>query len=93
MLEGICPNKDSIIFELGVGTGAITKFVQDIVLNEESYLGIEIDKSLVKSLKMKYPHLKIIRGNACNSFSLCKRIGFGKSRIYHFLFAICFDSE
>lgn len=77
MIDGFEPNKDSIILELGVGTGAITKFVQESVPNGESYLGIELDKNLVRSLNRKFPNLKIIRGNACKSFSLHKRTGLG----------------
>jgi phospholipid N-methyltransferase len=77
MIDGFEPNKDSIILELGVGTGAITKFVQESVPNRESYLGVELDRSLVKSLNRKFPDLKIVRGNACKSFSLHKRTGLG----------------
>ncbi len=78
MLEGIKPNENSIILELGVGTGAITKFVQGIVTNNESYLGLELDKHLVRSLKINFPNLKIIRGNACEVYSLHQKSGLGK---------------
>jgi phosphatidylethanolamine/phosphatidyl-N-methylethanolamine N-methyltransferase len=78
MVAGIRPNEGNVVLELGVGTGAITKFLQEIVPNGESYLGIEIDKKLVKSLKDNFPALKIIRGNACDTFSIYKRTGFGK---------------
>jgi phospholipid N-methyltransferase len=43
MLKGIEPNEKNIILELGVGTGAITKFIGEVVPDEKSYLGIEID--------------------------------------------------
>ncbi len=78
MMQNIRPNKDAIILELGVGTGAITKFLQEIVPNKESYLGIELDKDLVKSLKKKFPDLKIIQGNACEVFSLHQKTNLGK---------------
>ena len=78
MLKGLVPNEENIILELGVGTGAITKFLQEIVPNEKSYLGIELDKDLVKSLKKNFPYLKIIRGNACDAFSIHQKSGFGK---------------
>jgi phospholipid N-methyltransferase len=78
MLEGICPSENSIVLELGVGTGAITKFVQGLVPNNESYLGLELDKNLVKSLRSNFPNLKIIRGNACDVFSLHRKSGLGK---------------
>lgn len=78
MVAQIRPNEQSVVLELGVGTGAITKFLQDIVPNRESYLGIEIDKTLVKLLKENFPALKIVRGNACDTFSIYQRTGFGK---------------
>jgi phospholipid N-methyltransferase len=43
MIEGIEPSPENIVIELGVGTGAITKFVQDIVPDDRSYIGIELD--------------------------------------------------
>ncbi len=78
MLEDITPNEQSVVLELGVGTGAITKFVQDIVPNEKSYLGIELDRDLVKSLKKNFRNLKIVRGNACDVFSIYQKTGLGK---------------
>lgn len=78
MLDEIQPDKEEIVLELGVGTGAITKFLQEIVPDRESYLGIEIDKTLVKLLKENYPTLKIVRGNACDAFSMHQKTNFGK---------------
>jgi len=78
MVAGIRPNDESVVLELGVGTGAITKFLQDIVPSKESYLGIEIDKTLVKLLKENFPALKIVRGNACDTFAIYQKTGFGK---------------
>ena len=78
MVKGLAPNRENIVLELGVGTGAITKFLQEIVPNEKSYLGIELDRALVKSLKTNFPNLKIVRGNACDAFSIHQKTGFGK---------------
>lgn len=78
MLDEIRPDKDNVVLELGVGTGAITKFLQEIVPNQESYFGIELDKDLVKSLKRNYPELTIVCGNACETFSLYQKSGLGK---------------
>ncbi|MDQ3129296.1 MAG: methyltransferase domain-containing protein [Acidobacteriota bacterium] len=78
MVKGIEPNAESIILELGVGTGAITKYLQDILPDEKSYLGIELDRSLVKSLKKNYPDLEIVCGNATETFSIHQKSGLGK---------------
>ncbi len=78
MIEGIRPSADNIVLELGVGTGAITKFVQDIVPDERSYLGIELDRMMVRSLKKNYPDLKIVRGSAVDAQAIHARSGLGK---------------
>lgn len=78
MVAGIRPTEERVVLELGVGTGAITKFLQEVVPNRESYLGIELDKDLARLLKKNFPELKIVRGNACDTFSIYQRTGFGK---------------
>ncbi len=78
MLADIRPNEEATVLELGVGTGAITKFLQETVPNRESYVGIELDKDLVRHLKKNFPDMKIVRGNACDTFSIYQKTGFGK---------------
>jgi phospholipid N-methyltransferase len=78
MLAGIKPGKDDVVLELGVGTGAITKFLQEIVPDEDSYLGIELDGHLVKTLRRNFPDMRIIRGNALDAAAIHKRSGLGK---------------
>ena len=77
MVEEITPNKKNIVLELGVGTGAITKFLQEVVPDKESYLGIEIDKTLVRSLKKNYSNLRFVCGNACDVFALHQKSKLG----------------
>lgn len=78
MLAGLRPSDDNIVLELGVGTGAITKFLEDIVRDDRSYLGIELDRDLVRRLKRRYPGMPIVRGNAMDAFEIHKRSGLGK---------------
>ena len=78
MIEGVRPNANNIIMELGVGTGAITKYLETRLSDEKSYLGIELDRDLVKSLRTNYPKLKIVRGNAAETFSIHQKTGLGK---------------
>lgn len=78
MLEGIRPDENKIVLELGVGTGAITKHLQNRLPNEKSYLGIELDFDLVKSLRKNYPNLNFVRGNAAEAFSIHRKTGLGK---------------
>ncbi len=78
MVEEIVPDEDSVVMELGVGTGSFTKLLQKKVLDKKSYLGIELDKELVKSLRKNFPDMRFMRGNACKAFALHKRSKFGK---------------
>ena len=78
MVAGIRPDSDRVVLELGVGTGAITKFLQEKVPNEDSYLGIELDRDLVRSLKHNYPDMRIVRGNALDASEIHRRSGLGK---------------
>lgn len=78
MLKGIEPNEDNIIVELGVGTGAITKYIRQVIPDERSYLGIEVDPNLVSSLHTKYPDLSIVCGNASETSRIHKESGLGK---------------
>lgn len=78
MVQDLLPNREDIVLELGVGTGAITKFLQYIVPDEKSYLGIELDKKLVKSLKVKFPDLQIVCGNACELEKIHLKSNLGK---------------
>jgi phosphatidylethanolamine/phosphatidyl-N-methylethanolamine N-methyltransferase len=78
MLDGIDAHEDNIVLELGVGTGAITKHLQKILPDPNSYLGIELDKGLVKTLNRNYEDLKIVCGNACETYSIHQRSGLGK---------------
>lgn len=78
MIEGIVPNENNAVLELGVGTGAITRFLQDVVPDERSYLGIELDRDLVRLLRRNFPDMRIVRGNAAESWAIHQRSGIGK---------------
>ena len=80
MLHGIEPDDNNIVLELGVGTGAITKFLLDTIPSRDSYLGIELDVDLVSTLKKNYPDMNIICGNAADAFAIHGRSGLGKVR-------------
>jgi phosphatidylethanolamine/phosphatidyl-N-methylethanolamine N-methyltransferase len=79
MLEGITPDADNIIIELGVGTGAITKYVREILPDSESYLGIELDGRLVSSINTRYPEMNVVKGNACDLSAIHHVSGLGKA--------------
>jgi phosphatidylethanolamine/phosphatidyl-N-methylethanolamine N-methyltransferase len=78
MIEGLKPSPDNVVLELGVGTGAITKYLQDIVPDDRSYLGIELDPTLVRTLRKNFPNLSIVRGNALEMEEIHRRSGLGQ---------------
>lgn len=78
MVNGLEPDRDNIILELGVGTGAITKFIEPILPDKDSYLGLELDPKLHASLRLSYPDLRIIQGNACDAYNIHRESGLGK---------------
>ena len=80
MLECIEPDEDNIVLELGVGTGAITKFLRDAIPTPDSYLGIELDPDLVRALNKTYPEMNIVCGNAAEAFAIHDRSELGKVR-------------
>jgi phospholipid N-methyltransferase len=78
MLEDVKPDAENVILELGVGTGAITKFIEEIVPDERSYFGLELNPDLAKSNHEKFPGLEIICGSACDMGAIYRESGFGK---------------
>ncbi len=80
MLKGIEPDDHNIVLELGVGTGAITKFIRDVVPSRDSYLGLELDPNLVKTLNKNFPDMNIICGNAADAYSIHQESALGKVR-------------
>jgi len=80
MLQGIQPDDHNIVLELGVGTGAITKFLRGAIPSKDSYLGIELDGDLVSSLNENFPDMNIICGNAAEAYKIHAESGLGKVR-------------
>jgi phospholipid N-methyltransferase len=60
MVEDVRANEDNVVLEIGCGTGAITKFIRDLVPTRDSYLGIEIDHEFVCQLNRDFPTMQIV---------------------------------
>ena len=80
MLAGIEPDEENIVLELGVGTGAITKYLAGAIPNKDSYLGIELDDDLVRTLNRKNPELNIVCVSASEAYAIHQGSGLGKVR-------------
>lgn len=80
MLRDLKPDEENIVYELGVGTGAITRFLCDVIPSRESYLGLELDPELVANINISMPQMNIICGNAAEAYEIHRRSGLGKVR-------------
>lgn len=80
MLAGFEPSSENIVLELGVGTGALTKHLRRVIPSRDSYLGIELDHDLVRSLNRRYPDMNIVCGNATDAYKIHAESGLGKVR-------------
>lgn len=78
MAEGLEPHSENIIIELGVGTGSLTKALQELVKDDKSYLGVEINSKFVRALRREFPNLKFVCGDATRLSELHKQSGLGK---------------
>jgi phosphatidylethanolamine/phosphatidyl-N-methylethanolamine N-methyltransferase len=78
MIEGIDADKDNVVLEIGIGTGAITRHLQKLIPNRESYLGLEIEKGFVEKLHTEFPKLNIVCGDACRTRDILSQQEFGK---------------
>jgi phosphatidylethanolamine/phosphatidyl-N-methylethanolamine N-methyltransferase len=78
MIDGIRPCAENIAVELGVGTGSFTKRLRDVVMDEKSYLGVEIDSKFCRALRREFTGMKFVCGDATKLRDLHKSSGLGK---------------
>jgi phospholipid N-methyltransferase len=78
MIEGVEPDENNRVLEIGCGTGAITKFLQDLIPSRHLYLGIEIDQDFVGHLESEFPKLDFVCSDACEAENILAKRSFGK---------------
>lgn len=78
MIEGVKADENNTVLEIGCGTGAITRFLQELIPNRKLYVGIEIDKEFVVRLEMEFPNLDFVFGDACETEKILAEKQFGK---------------
>lgn len=78
MIEDVKADENNVVLEIGCGTGAITKFLQKMIPDRKSYIGIEIEKNFVDQLEEEFPNLNIVCADACNSTQIIADQGLGK---------------
>lgn len=78
MIEGIKADENNVVLEIGCGTGAITKFLQKLIFDKKSFIGIEIEENFVERLEKEIPALNIVCGDACNATKILADHQLGK---------------
>ena len=69
MLQGIMPDDHNIVLELGVGTGAITKFLREVVPDDAIRISASNSIAIWSRLLIKnFPDMKIVCGNAADAY-------------------------
>lgn len=57
-------NKDEVVIELGAGTGVITEALLKSGVPHQNLIVIEYSSELVKKLRLHFPKVQVIEGNA-----------------------------
>lgn len=78
MIEDVKADENNVVLEIGCGTGAITKFLQKLIPDRKSYIGIEIEKNFVDQLEKDFPNLNIVCGDACQANNIIAENQLGK---------------
>ena len=78
MVEGVLADENNVVLEIGCGTGAITKFLVDLIPDRKSFLGIEIEKEFVDGLTNEFPNLNFVCEDACQTEEILKKHNLGK---------------
>lgn len=80
MVQDIKIGPGETILELGPGTGAFTRHIQQILPDKQAYVGIELEPKFVQHLQSRFPDLCFIVGRAENANELYQRSGFDPAK-------------
>ena len=78
MIEGVKADENNMVLEIGCGTGAITRFLQELIPARKYYVGIEIESEFVNRLEKEFPNLDFVCGDACETQQILAERQFGK---------------
>ncbi|MDK9707602.1 MAG: hypothetical protein OEL83_11195 [Desulforhopalus sp.] len=67
------PDDDSLVLELGGGTGIVTKALLQRGVAPDKLVVVELDRLLARYLKQRFPDVAVIQGNAVKLCQLCNR--------------------
>lgn len=80
IVRNIKPNENSIVLELGCGTGPFTEAIARKLPTPDAYLGIELNEELARILNEKFPHLHVVCGDASLASEIHQKSGLGAVR-------------
>ena len=73
---------DGPIIELGGGTGSITRALLAIGVSRDRLIVVERDPTLAALLRMRFPGVKIMRGDAAELVQLLRPLGISRAAAY-----------
>lgn len=74
--RGIDMGEESVVVELGPGTGPVTEHLNEVMPDPSRYVGIETDPGYVRVLKERFPQMTFFQGSAADSLDYLKEAGF-----------------
>src|ERR1700730_14590423 len=72
MAAHICYEPGKVIVELGAGTGVITKALLAAGVRTQDLIVIEYSHTFATQLRLRFPKVRIIEGDAANLITLLK---------------------
>jgi phosphatidylethanolamine/phosphatidyl-N-methylethanolamine N-methyltransferase len=67
-----------VVVELGAGTGAISQGLLDSGLPPEALMMVELDRPLFEYLRDRFPHVRVINGDATRLVDILRQQGIGE---------------
>ncbi|SDP11519.1 Phospholipid N-methyltransferase [Actinopolyspora xinjiangensis] len=69
------PHGDPVVVELGPGTGSLSVGIRDRLPAAGRHVGIELDESMVRHLRLRLPEMETVHGDARELRSTLPRLG------------------
>ena len=81
MARWLPSNPDDLVVELGPGTGAITEALLARGLRADRLLAIEKSEEMAGALRTRFPHIKVVEGDAQDLPALVRTHGGGQQQV------------
>ena len=70
MVKGLDLRADEGLIEIGPGTGALTRQINEVLPQPRDYLGIELEAKFVDLLQQQYPNFQFVNNSMVNAHQI-----------------------